>query len=50
MTTASPSALQGIRVLELANFFAGPFCGSLLGDFGAEVINAQQPGAGDPWR
>jgi formyl-CoA transferase len=42
--------LAGIRVLELANFFAGPFCGCLLAEFGAEVIKAEQPGVGDPWR
>lgn len=42
--------LEGIRVLELASFFAGPLCGCLLADFGAEVIKVEQPGAGDPWR
>lgn len=42
--------LAGIRVLELASFFAGPLCGCLLADFGAEVIKAEQPGVGDPWR
>jgi formyl-CoA transferase len=42
--------LKGIRVLELASFFAGPLCGCLLADFGAEVIKAEQPGVGDPWR
>jgi crotonobetainyl-CoA:carnitine CoA-transferase CaiB-like acyl-CoA transferase len=42
--------LTGIRVLELATFFAGPLCGSLLAEFGAEVIKAEQPGVGDPWR
>jgi crotonobetainyl-CoA:carnitine CoA-transferase CaiB-like acyl-CoA transferase len=42
--------LSGIRVLELSNFWAGPFCGCLLADFGAEVIKAEQPGLGDSWR
>ncbi len=42
--------LEGIRVLELANFYAGPFCGSLLADFGADVVKAEQPGVGDSWR
>ena len=30
--------LQGIRVIEFGNFIAGPFCGMLLADMGAEVI------------
>jgi formyl-CoA transferase len=42
--------LKGIRVLELASFFAGPLCSCLLADFGAEVIKVEQPGVGDPWR
>ena len=42
--------LAGIRVVELASFFAGPLCGCLLADFGAEVIKAELPGIGDPWR
>jgi crotonobetainyl-CoA:carnitine CoA-transferase CaiB-like acyl-CoA transferase len=36
--TTTEGALAGIRVLELANFMAGPFCGMLLADTGAEVI------------
>jgi formyl-CoA transferase len=42
--------LLGIRVLELGSLLAGPFVGRLLGDFGAEVIKAEAPGAGDPLR
>jgi crotonobetainyl-CoA:carnitine CoA-transferase CaiB-like acyl-CoA transferase len=42
--------LAGIRVLDLATFIAGPFCGSLLAEFGAEVIKVEQPGKGDPLR
>ncbi|MGH9018531.1 MAG: CaiB/BaiF CoA transferase family protein [Acidimicrobiales bacterium] len=42
--------LAGIRVLELGNFIAGPFAGQLLGDYGAEVIKVETPGAGDPMR
>lgn len=43
-------ALQGIRVIELGQLIAGPFCGQLLGDMGADVIKVEPPGAGDPLR
>ena len=46
--TARP--LEGIRVLDLATFLAGPFCSSIMGEFGAEVIKVEQPGVGDPLR
>lgn len=39
-----------MRVIELGVLLAGPFCGQLLGDMGAEVIKIEQPGAGDPMR
>jgi formyl-CoA transferase len=42
--------LSDLRVLELGTLLAGPFCGQLLGDFGAEVIKIEAPGAGDPMR
>ena len=44
------SALKGLRVIELGQLLAGPFCGQLLGDMGAEVIKVEPPGAGDPMR
>ncbi len=43
-------ALAGIRVVELGQLIAGPFCGQLLGDMGADVIKIEPPGAGDPMR
>ena len=48
MTAAGP--LAGLRVLDLGNMIAGPFCARLLGDFGADVIKVEQPGRGDPVR
>ncbi|WP_322817055.1 CoA transferase [Chloroflexus sp.] len=45
-----PRPLDNIRVLELGAFLAGPFCGQLLADFGAEVIKVEPPGKGDPMR
>ena len=44
------SALKGLRVIELGQLLAGPFCGQLLGDMGAEIIKVEPPGAGDPMR
>jgi len=43
-------ALADLRVLELGTLIAGPFCGQLLGDMGAEVIKIEAPGQGDPMR
>jgi len=45
-----PPALHDIRVLEMGQLLAGPFCGQLLADFGAEVIKIELPGIGDPMR
>lgn len=45
-----PGALAGIRVVEMGQLIAGPFCGQLLGDMGADVIKIETPGAGDPMR
>jgi len=43
-------ALHGLRVVEMGQLIAGPFAGKTLGDFGAEVIKIEPPGAGDPLR
>lgn len=42
--------LSDLRVIEMGSLLAGPFCGQLLGDFGAEVIKIEPPGVGDPMR
>ncbi|HBX91345.1 MAG TPA: formyl-CoA transferase, partial [Hyphomonas sp.] len=48
--TDSKRPLDGLRVIELGQLIAGPFCGQLLGDFGAEVIKVEAPGLPDPAR
>ncbi len=52
MTSIPPSTgpLAGVRVIELGQLIAGPFCGKTLADFGAEVIKIEPPGKGDPLR
>jgi crotonobetainyl-CoA:carnitine CoA-transferase CaiB-like acyl-CoA transferase len=49
---AAPSSgsLQGLRVVEVGQLIAGPFCGHLFADHGAEVIKVEQPGEGDVMR
>ena len=46
----TPSALNGLRVVEMGQLIAGPFAGKTLGEFGADVIKIEAPGAGDPLR
>jgi formyl-CoA transferase len=48
--TLSPGALQGVRVVEMGQLIAGPFCGKTLAEFGADVVKIEPPGAGDPLR
>lgn len=50
MKTSQNLPLDDLRVVELGSLLAGPFCGQLLGDFGAEVIKVEDPGVGDPMR
>ena len=45
-----PLPLHGYRVLDMATMVAAPYCASILGEFGAEVIKLEIPGIGDPWR
>jgi formyl-CoA transferase len=49
-TREGAGPLAGIRVIECGSLIAGPFCGQLLGDFGAEVIKVEDPAGGDPMR
>ncbi|MGI4798543.1 MAG: CaiB/BaiF CoA transferase family protein [Janthinobacterium lividum] len=49
-TETAPQPLSGVRVLDIATFLAGPFCGTIMGDFGADVIKIEHPTMGDPLR
>ncbi|MGC1469156.1 MAG: CoA transferase [Sphingorhabdus sp.] len=50
METENSGALKGLKVIEMGQLIAGPFCGQLLGDMGADVVKIEPPGAGDPMR
>ncbi len=50
MNGAARGPLSDLRVVEMGQLIAGPFCGQLMGDMGAQVIKLEAPGAGDPMR
>jgi formyl-CoA transferase len=50
MSDENSGPLAGLRVIEMGTLIAGPFCGQILGDFGAEVIKLEDPKTGDPMR
>ena len=52
MTDAAQTVrpLEGLRVLDVSTFIAGPYCAAIMGEFGAEVIKVEQPGTGDSAR
>ncbi|MEO0501432.1 MAG: CoA transferase, partial [Pseudomonadota bacterium] len=50
MAASVQGALDGLRLIEAGQLIAGPFCGQLMADHGAEVIKIEAPGVGDPMR
>ncbi|MBI4321430.1 MAG: CoA transferase [Chloroflexi bacterium] len=47
---SSPATLAGLKVVELSEFIAGPYCGMLLAGLGADVVKVENPNAGDETR
>jgi len=50
MIAENTGALKGLKVVEMGQLIAGPFCGQLLGDMGADVVKIEPPKVGDPMR
>lgn len=50
MSETAPMPLEGVRVVDVSSFLAGPFCSTQLAEFGAEVIKLELPVVGDPLR
>ena len=48
--TAATGPLADLKVIEMGTLIAGPFCGQILGDFGADVVKIEDPKGGDPMR
>jgi crotonobetainyl-CoA:carnitine CoA-transferase CaiB-like acyl-CoA transferase len=46
----TPTAMSGVRVLDLSRILAGPSAAQLLGDLGADVVKVEKPGEGDDTR
>ena len=49
-SSTQEGALAGLKVLDLSRVLAGPWCGQLLGDLGAEVVKVESPQGGDDTR
>jgi len=47
---ATPRPLDGVRVIDVGNFLAGPYAASVMGEFGADVVKVEHPDGGDPMR
>jgi formyl-CoA transferase len=50
ITNQKPSALKGLRVIELGILFGAPFCATMMAEFGAEVLMVEDPGTGEAGR
>jgi succinyl-CoA:(S)-malate CoA-transferase subunit A len=50
VTGDTPRPLDGIRVIDVGNFLAGPYAAAMMGEFGAEVLKVEHPIGGDPMR
>lgn len=50
MTNETRMPLNGVKIIEMGSLIAGPYAGSVLAQFGADVIKVEQPGIGDPIR
>jgi crotonobetainyl-CoA:carnitine CoA-transferase CaiB-like acyl-CoA transferase len=50
VTRETGLALKGVRIVDSAHQYPGPYCSMLLGDLGAEVIKVERQGIGDPAR